>query len=350
MVKLGILAFSNNSGLGNQTRRLAQMLKPFRILLIDSRGFSKNKEYNKDWYSGFNGYTVGGFPTNREINVFLKGLTHVLVCENPLNFHLFSRARDLGIKTYCQSNYEFCDNLARPDLPTPDVFAMPSYWHVSTMSDKFGKDHVTYLPPPTNANEFMDAREINFNRKSEKLRFVHIIGTLAVHDRNGTLDLLESLAYTDKDFELVIRSQHALPEEYIFEDARITYAIENIKDPQDLYKDVDALILPRRYGGLSLTTNEALMSGLPVIMTDISPNNELLPKEWLFKAVKKSSFFTRTTIDIYGSEPKDIAKKIDWLFEQNIDNMKIQAFDLGHSNFSYSVLKPKYEAMFEGNF
>lgn len=347
MVKLGIVAFGNNSGLGNQTRRLVHMLKPFRILLIDSRGFSKNKEYNKDWYEGFTGYTVGGFPTNKEVKVFLKDLTHVLVCENPLNFFLFSEAKKLGIKTYCQSNYEFCDNLARPDLPTPDVFLMPSYWHVDTMSAKFGDDHVMYLPPPIEGSEFREARDINLAREGRRLRLLHIVGTLAVHDRNGTLDLLKALDYTKGDFELVIRSQHPLPDEYIVDDDRIRYAIENIEDPQDLYKDADALFLPRRYGGLSLTTNEALISGMPVFMTDISPNNQLLPKQWLYPAHKKSEFFTRTTIDIYETKPKDIAKKIDWLLNQDIGKLKVEAFELGYGNFSTSSLRHKYEELWD---
>lgn len=347
MVKLGIVAFANDSGLGNQTKRLVQMLKPFRILLIDSRGFSKNKQYRTDWYDGFNGYTVKGFPSNKEITIFLNGLTHVLVCENPLNFFLFSEARRLGIKSYCQSNYEFCDNLEKPGLPIPDLFLMPSYWHIDTMSAKFGEEHVTYLPPPINSGEFSEAREVNFNRKSERLRLLHIVGTLAVHDRNGTLDLLKALDYTEANFELVIRSQHELPREYIVDDSRVKYSFENLSDPQELYINADAITLPRRYGGLSLCTNEALMSGLPVIMTDISPNNQLLPKEWVVTATKKSEFFTRTMIDVYETDPKDLAKKIDWLFEQDIDTLKIQAFELGMNNFSDSVLRPKYEELLQ---
>ena len=51
---------------------------------------------------------------------------------------------------------------------------------------------------------------------------------------------------------------------------------------------------------------------------------------------------TRTMIDIYGSDIKELAKKIDWLTNQS-DDIKIQAFDLGYSNFSESVLLPKYQ-------
>src|SRR4030067_31792 len=174
MTRLGIVAFSNDSGLGNQTRRLVYMLTPFRVLVIDSRGFSRNKQFRQEWFNGFSGYKIQGFPKNNEIRVFLKGLTHVLVCENPLNFYLFSESKRQRIKTYCQSNYEFCDNLNRPDLPLPDKFLMPSYWHVETMKDLFGEDRVMHLPPPNDASEFILARDTNFEGVG-RVRFFHIV-------------------------------------------------------------------------------------------------------------------------------------------------------------------------------
>lgn len=345
-MKLGIIAFGNDSGLGNQTRRLVQLLMPYRILLIDPTPFSKNKQLHKEWFDGFNGYIVKGFPSNRDIKMFLNsGITHVLMCENPLNFTLYSEARNRGIKTYCQTNYEFCDNLNRKDLPLPYMFVMPSFWKISEMKNIFGDSKVTYLPPPINPIEFSEVRSVNMTRNIDKLRLLHIVGTLAVHDRNGTLDLIESLKYTNADFELVIKSQHELPNEYITNDRRVMYDIGNTKEVAELYRDFDALILPRRYGGLSLTTNEALISGLPVIMTNISPNNELLPEEWLINVHKKDSFFARISIDVFGVNPKDLAEKIDWLSVQDLGRLKIDAFDIGYKNFSDSVLRSKYEEL-----
>ena len=40
---LGIIARSDNTGLGNQTRELVKMLNPDKILLIDSKHFNGNK-------------------------------------------------------------------------------------------------------------------------------------------------------------------------------------------------------------------------------------------------------------------------------------------------------------------
>jgi glycosyltransferase involved in cell wall biosynthesis len=343
-MKLGEIVFCNSGGIGIQTRRLAYMLKPDRLLAIDSSGFSKIKEQHFDWYDGFSGYRVNGFPKDNEIRVFLRGLTHVVCVENPLNYNLTVYAKRMGIKVFVQFNYEFCDFLNH-QLTPPYKFLSPSYWHLGEMQNRFGKDNVVYLPPPIDPNEFKEARETNFNRHGQ-LRFLHIVGTLAAHDRNGTLDLLEALKHTKSDFELIIHSQQELPPEYMVNDNRVKYLMRSLDSSCDLYKDFDALIMPRRYGGLCLPVNEALMSGLPVLMTDTSPNNEWLPKEWLFKCQKSGEFMTRTMIDIYKSDIRDLAKKIDWLCQQNQDELKIQAFDLGYNNFSETVLLPKYKELF----
>lgn len=337
----GELVFSNNSGIGIQSRRLCYLIKPNRILAIDSSGFSKNKKQHWDWYANFQGIiTKHGFPTNREIDAFLKGLTRVFCIENPLNFYLLDECKRLGIKLYIQSNYEFCDHLNK-NLTLPTKFLMPSYWMIDEMRKRFGDDRVMYLPPPINPQEFTKARECNFRRKGKK--YLHIIGTLATHDRNGTLSIIESLRQSKGDFELIIRSQHELPKEYMTEDRRVKYEIRNSQEVADMYYDFDAVILPRRYGGLSLVCNEALMSGLPVIMIDISPNNQLLPKKWLIPARKTADLMTRTIIPVYSANVQALADTLNNL--QVTEEDKIEAFELGYNQFSETELLPKYQSL-----
>lgn len=337
---VGLLVFSNFSGLGIQSRRLCYMLKPNKILAIDSSGFSKNKEQHWDWYSQFTGILTKGFPTNREIDVFLKGLTKVFCIENPLNFHLLDACKQRGIKLYIQSNYEFADHLNK-DLTLPTKFLMPSYWMIDEMKRRFGSDKVMYLPPPINPSEFTSVREHNFRRLGKK--YLHIIGTLATHDRNGTLSILEALKYSKGDFELTIRSQHELPREYMIDDKRVRYEIRNTNEVQEMYHDFDAVILPRRYGGLSLVCNEALMCGLPVIMTDISPNNQLLPKKWLIPATKTADLMTRTIIPVYSANVQALAEFLDNLDITEVD--KIEAFELAYNEFSETELLPVYNKL-----
>lgn len=344
--KLGLIAFANNGGLGAQTRRLAQMLKPELVMIIDSSGFSQNKDQHFDWYKDYPHFISNGFPNNEQVHKFLQNLTHVFTCENPYNFGLVYWGQKQGTKIYCQSNYEFCDNLDKPWLPVPDKFLMPSYWKVYEMQKRFGKDKVEYLPPPMNPDEFREPRDINMARVGKKPRFLHIVGTVASLDRNGTLDLLDSVKLAKGDFDLVIRCQHQLQMEYFLDDPRVTYDLNDVEKNSDLYSDFDALLLPRRWGGLSLTTNEALMSGLPVIMPDISPNMQLLPKAWLVDSERKGKFMTRDMIDFYSVNFKAMADKIDWLCKQNFFDLRMEAINLAMKNFSDAVLRPQYDKLF----
>jgi glycosyltransferase involved in cell wall biosynthesis len=337
----GIVCRMDNSGLGNQSKRMVDLIRPERLLVIDSTSFSPNKKQHPEWYESFETITTTGFPTNAEIQVFLNSLTHVFFLETPYNYFLMSEAKRRSVKVFDACNWEFNDYLQDKSLTLPHMFLMPSYWHLADMKDLYGPEKVKYLPPPLFHQDFKEARDINFERKGRP-RFLHIVGTLAIHDRNGTLDLLEALKYTKADFDLVIRSQRPLPEEYMTSDYRVRYVFEDVEEVQDMYKDFDALIFPRRFGGLALTCNEALMSGLPVMMPDISPNNELLPTDWLIPAKKKGSFMTRIMLDYYEIEPKTLAEKIEWLTQQRLDLMKQSAFTLGYSNFSDTVLKSLY--------
>lgn len=346
--KWGLIAFANDGGLGAQTRRLHDLLQPIKVLVIDSTPFSKNKEQHFDWYPEEKTTITKGFPRNCDILPFLDGLTHIFTVENPYNFYLIHAARERGIKVICQTNYEFCENLSAPWLPVPDLFLMPSYWKVEDMEKRFGNNRVLRLPPPLDPEEFKEVRKVNLAR-SGKVRFLHIVGTLAWQDRNGTLDLLQAIKVSKGDYDITIKSQQPLPTEYEVEDPRITWIVGNVATNADLYRNYDALILPRRYGGLSLTCNEALMSGLPVMMTDISPNNRLLPASWLVPATQQGSFDGRTLVEYYSANHKALADRIDkWSDPQLMKPLytqKKQAIQIAEDNFSPIQLAPRYRQL-----
>ena len=160
--------------------------------------------------------------------------------------------------------------------------------------------------------------------------------------------MLRALEFCKEDFELVIRSQYDLP--YQINDRRITFDFGNKLDQNELYSDFDVMIMPRRYGGLCLPMNEALCSGLPVIMTDISPNNRVLPKEWLVKSKVKMQFMTRTMIDCYMSDLKDLAERIDQFATMawgSLDEQKQKAFELGFDSYDVDSLREKYKEVME---
>ena len=345
-MRLGIIARCDNTGLGNQTRELVKMLNPRKILLIDSTHFNKNKQHF-DWYQDYDfAATRFGFPKRGEILGFLRDLDVVLSCETFYSSMFVDLARDAGVKTVLQYNYEFLVNIENKHESLPDVLLAPSLWNFDKMKVLFGDQaRLIHLPPPTDVKLFDRARNENMSKIHN--RILHVGGKKAARDRNGTDTVFEMLKYSQEDYNLVITSQTEF--EGRPRDPRVSLLHQNIKNREDLYYGFDAMILPRRYAGLCLPMNEALISGLPVFMTDLSPNNQILPKEWLINAEKIGEFRAKSVIDVHSGDPVQLAKLIDnYVSMKKKDQMKVkqQALDIGITTFSQEVLKDQYLELF----
>jgi glycosyltransferase involved in cell wall biosynthesis len=338
-MRLGIIARSDNTGLGNQTKELVDMLKPDKVMLINSQPFNKNKQY-PERYDGYNCQYIRGFPKSPDMRLFLKNIDVILTCETFYGKEFIPMAKKFGVKTFLQYNYEFLDHLQNPNLDLPDVLLAPSLWGFKAVTEAFGdRARVIHLPPPTNPSLFNLAKSNNL--KKDYKRLLHVGGKAAHLDRNGTNTIIEMLKYSKADYEIVIKSQSPL--NINTTDSRLSIDISNPEDRQDLYSGFDAMVLPRRYAGLCLPMNEALLSGLPVFMTDISPNNSILPKEWLVPSQKIDEFKARTMIDVYEADAQLLAKLVDDYIENpNKIQEKNKAFDIGYNNFSVDILKDKY--------
>ena len=339
-MRLGIIARSDNTGLGNQTRELVNMLNPDKILLIDSAPFNKNKQH-PEWYKGYNFYsTRGGMPTTKEVVWFLKDVDVVISCETFYHLDLVDLARQQGTKTILQYNYELFGNLTNPNWSLPDVLLSPSLWNIEIVKERFGSVcDVIHLPPPTNESLFNKAKDNNLLKDHN--RILHIAGKKAAKDRNGTESIFEMIKHSKEDYELVIKSQTPLDPNC--KDPRVKIEIGNPASREDMYDGFDAMILPRRYADLCLPMNEALMSALPVFMTNVSPNNTILPEDWLIQSTKIGSFRTKSMVDIYNIAPDKFANIVDgYIKNNNKKEFKEKALSIGLENFSIDKLKQKY--------
>jgi hypothetical protein len=339
MKKLGIIVRADDTGLGNQTHELVKMLNPEKVLLIDSSKFHNKGVQHYDWYEGRNVVVSNGFPDNNTVMKFFSGINVILSCETFYNRDLIALAKRKKVKTILQYNFEFLDNLSNDRAILPDMLLAPSLWRFEEVRNRFeSKCLVEHLPPPTSLELFKDNREENKKRSG---RLLHVGGKAAIYDRNGTESVIEMLKYSKEDYELIIKSQTDL--EIECNDSRVTFVIGNEERRQDLYSGYDAMIIPRRYAGLCLPMNEALLSGLPVFMTDISPNNIILPGEWLAKSHFVKVFMTRVGIDLYNADPESLAKIVDAYFcKEDLSPDKDKAYSIGYQNFSPDELKEKY--------
>lgn len=318
-MKLGLIARADNSGLGMQTWEFYNHMKPAKTLVVDMSSHNGNRVYP---YRYPDATWSRGIPNTGTINEFLNDLDVVFVAEAPYNYYIYERAKQLGIKTAVQYNYEFFDWFLYKHFPTPDMLIAPSMWHyydVDAWARERNIKH-TYLHCPVNRNK------LPFHQIKQFKVFLHVAGRAAAHDRNGTMTVIECAKYLQSDAKILIHFQgqqgigHQVT--HTLDDYASVVAAHNIKgniivrheeieNYQDIYKGADILVLPRRYGGNCLPMNEALSCGMPVIMPAVSPNIDFLDRSWLVPAQLKDQFRPRTVIDIYDVDPQELAFKID---------------------------------------
>lgn len=347
--RIGVIVRQDLTGLGVQTRNIAEMLEADKLIVIDFSPLNGNKQHPELLDSlTDNRVNIKGWIHPDHFEEVLKGIDVLITCEidYTAGYELIARAKELGIKTIVVANYEFCDWLQRPYLPRPDVLANHSEWNNHKLEGIFGK--VPILRTPVDTEHYWEVYNENM-RVKDKVRFLHVAGRKTHEDRNGTADLLEAIKLINPviDFELVIKTQTT---DVYCNDPRVTIDRSEPTDERELYCGFDAMILPRRYGGASLPMNEALAAGLPVIMTDIDPNNKILPSWWLVDARKKTSFMARTEIDVYESVPASLAGRIAQFAVMSPElfiGTKHAARAIANREFAMAMVKHKWHLLLD---
>lgn len=330
-MRLTILVRSDKTGLGYQTRSYYKHLNPHKVVVIDLSPLNGNPQH-PDWYP--NAEVIKGIPNDYQVRQILSDTDVLLTAETPYNMNLYAIARSMGVKTVCVENPEFYDHIKYPQYELPDLIILPSTWlqeEITAHANSKGTKVIQIHHP-------VDREEIQFRLRVTK-KFMHIAGKPAAYDRNGTWIYLEA------DPQGFVTTQSEELARHIRMRYRYSRVLTNIEDPNYLYQLGDILVMPRRYGGNCLPLNEALASGMPVIMPDISPNNTLLPKEWLVPATVTEYFEPRTKVDIYTPDIQALRDKMEWFKTQDMTKLSQQASDIADT-ISWTTLKPKYiEAM-----
>ena len=352
-MKLGLIARMDNTGLGVQTREFYKNMYPDKTMVVDISHLNGTKQYPERYPDAT---FIKGFPSDEDVQNFLAGLDVVFIAEAAYNNKLYSIAKEMNVKTAVAYNYEFFDWF-NDFTPRPDMFIAPSSWHynnVDVFCKRNGIRH-KYLHSPVNRES------LSFRTIVQARTFLHIAGKPAAHDRNGTKTLIEAASLLKTDAKIII---HFQGEQGLAHQATNTIddykaladGIPNVSIQQheytnykDIYKRGDVMVLPRRYGGNCLPMNEALSVGMPVIMPNISPNNQFLPQQWLVSAYKHDEFTPRTKIDIYEANAQSLADRIDRFYELDEAAMvteNVRANNLAET-ISWKYLKWEYKKALE---
>lgn len=329
-MKIGLLAFSSNTGLGYQTREFYKYIKPDKVLIADISKLN-NMPVDHFWCKT-NCLISDGIPTNEQCEWLVNDMDVVFFAETPLNYHLIEYANNKSVKTILHANPEFMDYWDKKYLPKPSLIALPSPWKKKEI-EKLNIAPVKVLRVPVDTEKFL------FKRRSNAKKFIHIVGRPTAEDRNGTLSFLEAIKEIgiDKNYKFVVCYQTPQEERnkiYFKPILKSIYETKeklkknllikiDVKDNKEIYKYGDVLVLPRAYGGLCLPVNEALACGMPVIMTNIEPNYSILPSKWLVEALIEKSFKTHTEITIYRPDIDDLIAKMKLMKKNSLTKSKL---------------------------
>ena len=332
-MRIGAICRMDATGLGIQSKEFFDNI-PCKALVIDVSKISSSIPQHPEWYPNqlIHQITRMGFIPDQIMFDFVKDIDVLITFENPYDYKLFDICRHSGVKSILQLNYEFLEYPSH--FPKPDLFIAPSLWHYDDIPEP-----KQFLTVPVNTKYFTPQRK-------EKT-FVHIQGRSAAYDRNGTHTLLNSLQYVKNEIEIIIRSQHPFHiNSPIPENVKLTKDTSNKENYYDNYSG-GVLIMPRKYGGLCLPMHESIATEMPIITTDISPNNQWLPKEWLVPAIHSTTFRCKKQVDVYEAEVRKLADKIDEFCDVDFYNAAIEKAKVLKEGISWETLLPKYLSLFE---
>lgn len=334
-LRIGIIARCETQGLGIQAKEFFDHI-PCKALVLDLSPMSVLKQ-NLHWFPNqiifrLNKVAQGAIPIPLILD-FIKDIDVLVSFETFYDCNIIDLCRAKGVKTVLQLNYEFLEYPS--NLPYPDLFAAPSLWNYNKIPD-----NKVYLPVPVDVSKFNAVRKYN--------TFVHIVGKAAVHHRNGTDTLMQCLKYVKSNIKLFIHSQHKIDFRQmahgnIPDNVSIVTSNENKENYWDNYTG-GVLVMPRKFGGLCLPMQEAMAACMPVIATDIEPNNLWLPKEWLVPATKKLTFKCKQDIDVYEADEKLLAQKIDDFcvkeyYDSQFENTRLNRWVLSWDNLKYEYYR-----------
>jgi glycosyltransferase involved in cell wall biosynthesis len=317
-MNIGLIAYSSNTGLGYQTYEFAKHIECSAILVVDLSCFN-NMEVHHNRFDELskNIRITHSIPDQEDIEWLCSKSEVIFLCETPLNYKLFTIAREYKTKTILQYNYEFLNYFRDRNLPPPDLLVSPSLWNIDKVRE-LDIAPVEFLPVPINLKniKFREIREVN--------KFFHITGRPAIHDRNGSVEFLEAcILLGDRfEYEIYIQSPKELQTEKNFHEIKATldraksilgdrlFVHFDIENNNDMYLNGDVLVLPRKYGGLCLPMKESLSAGIPIIMTNISPNDKILPSNWLVDTNYCGDLETHSKIPMYETNANELAYKM----------------------------------------
>lgn len=317
-------ARADHRGLATLTAIMWRCLRPAKTVVVDMGAHSPTEfhdgQYGPDAETvAYDDLLAGGY----DFAGFLDGLDVVVTFEIPYDWRLYTEARRAGVRTVQLTMPELDAHQRQPDLPRPDVFALPTPW----LADRYPGSPV--LPVPCEP----------FTPQHGNL-VVHP-GALAMKDRNGTRTVIDASDHSRH--HLVIRCQ--APPERPWRHARVE--VDDLADNRHLFDGAALVVVPRRYGGLSLVIQEAMAAGLPVLVGAHDPYADAIPAAARLMSERGRNLFAKggsiATHDVHG---RILASRIDAVMaDYSLRAQLAAASEAWASAHTWAHVRPAWDAV-----
>ena len=295
---LGLVARCDNGGLGSMTWEAWRHLQPARTLVVRSTGPACGSPHPVRYLDGPGEVRLtGARPTPADARWLCDGATVVYSAETWYGPAIPTAARR-RVRTVLHAMPEYW----APDVQA-DLLLAPTDWEPPPSSRQ--------LPVPVATDRFTP-------RCVDRVRTIYHISSPA-QDRNGTALLLAALRHLPHPVRVLIRQAgrgRTAPRSERIGHATVEWLPHHDGPYWEAWPaEVDALVMPRRFAGLSLPMQEAAAQGLPIITLDRAPENAWLPPAALVPArpVGRVVTWRRRSVELWDAAPADLAARIDAL-------------------------------------
>lgn len=330
-MRFGVIARSEDRGLGNQTLEVCRHLAPERVLLIDP-GVDGRFEQHPERYAGYDTTVIRWEPgyvlDEHKARTWLDGLDVVYTAETPYDDRLPAWAADVGCRVVVHANAEQLSPQRAQQMSDA------AWWSATPW-------RLEHLPTGTRVVPLPVAERPTSTTEATALRVLHVAGWPTVGDRNGTKIVAEAVQRIRSDCDVIIRGQHRdIRRIRPRAGARITVEHANVADYWQLYADADLLLMPRRFGGLCMPAQEAMHAGLAVVMPDCSPN-EVWPGPRLRARVSAHVHTPGGALPLHDVDPSELAALVDELAGdlERVAKLKHEATEWATAN-TWQALRP----------
>lgn len=323
-LRIGVLARSEDRGLGIQTWEVCRHLSPDRVLLVDMGELSGHFEQHPERYEPH-------WPTmhvpqdelgDREVvRPLVEGLDVIYFAETCYRWPFLTHAHAAGCATVCHLNPEFYGHHIDLHEPRPTQWWLPSSWlqHGAHLPED-----AKLMPLPVPLDRWPHSAPLWDGTRP--LRILHVSGHGAMGDRNGTRLLLAAIKEVKRPIEVTVTTQdNAMPSPGRLP-PHVKYKLtRGTRDYWRLYEGHDVLVMPRRYGGLCLPIIEASGAGLGIVMSDTAPNRPDYPG--LVVAGWEGSMMKAKCGDLatFTVDGNSLARCLDHLSENPAEVQQLQA-------------------------